>query len=131
VARPSVSRTIAIRALDSVVREIATSGAVRQAPRLPGCRDLRSFDRVIIDTSSRASDIHRQNRWTLIHTCLGCCSRPSSIREESLRRCCEGAFSHDGRFATLQDVVDHYNTFLKLGLTTAETRDLIEYLKSL
>jgi hypothetical protein len=33
--------------------------------------------------------------------------------------------------ATLQDMADHYNTFMKLGLTTAETRDLIEYLKSL
>jgi hypothetical protein len=43
----------------------------------------------------------------------------------------KGGFYHDGRFATLQDVVDHYNTFMKLGLTTAETRDLIEYLKSL
>jgi hypothetical protein len=31
----------------------------------------------------------------------------------------------------MQDVADHYNTFLKLGLTTVETRDLIEYLKSL
>jgi hypothetical protein len=38
---------------------------------------------------------------------------------------------HARRFATLQNVVDHYNTFMKLGLTTAETRDLIEYLKSL
>jgi hypothetical protein len=28
-------------------------------------------------------------------------------------------------------VADHYNTFMKLGLTSAETRDLIEYLKSL
>jgi hypothetical protein len=43
----------------------------------------------------------------------------------------KGGFYHDGRFATLQDVVDHYNAFMKLGLTTAETRDLIEYLKSL
>ena len=43
----------------------------------------------------------------------------------------KGGFYHDGRFATLRDVVDHYNTFMKLGLTTAETRDLIEYLKSL
>jgi cytochrome c peroxidase len=43
----------------------------------------------------------------------------------------KGGFYHDGRFATLQDVVNHYNTFMKLGLTTAETRDLVEYLKSL
>ncbi len=40
-------------------------------------------------------------------------------------------FYHDGRFATLGDVVLHYNTFLKLGLTETEIQDLIEYLKSL
>ncbi len=43
----------------------------------------------------------------------------------------KGGFYHDGRFATLADVVDHYNKFLKLGLTDSEARDLIEYLKSL
>jgi hypothetical protein len=40
-------------------------------------------------------------------------------------------FYHDGRFATLMDVVNHYNDFLKLGLTDADKADLIEYLKSL
>jgi hypothetical protein len=43
----------------------------------------------------------------------------------------KGGFFHDGRFATLRDVVDHYNSFQKLGLTDAEKSDLIEYLKSL
>jgi hypothetical protein len=43
----------------------------------------------------------------------------------------KGGFYHDGRFATLSDVVAHYNTFFKLGLTDTETHDLIEYLKSL
>jgi hypothetical protein len=43
----------------------------------------------------------------------------------------KGGFYHDGRFATLADVVNHYNTFLKLGLTDREMQDLIEYLKSL
>jgi mono/diheme cytochrome c family protein len=43
----------------------------------------------------------------------------------------KGGFYHDGRFATLHDVVSHYNTFFKLDLTDAETKDLIEYLKSL
>ncbi len=40
-------------------------------------------------------------------------------------------FFHDGRFATLRDVVDHYNNFFNLGLAEAEINDLIEYLKSL
>jgi len=43
----------------------------------------------------------------------------------------KGGFFHDGRFATLRDVVDHYNTFFQLGLTEEEIDDLIEYLKSL
>jgi hypothetical protein len=43
----------------------------------------------------------------------------------------KGGFYHDGRFATLADVVAHYNTALGLGLSTAESADLGEYLKSL
>jgi hypothetical protein len=43
----------------------------------------------------------------------------------------KGGFYHDGRFATLEDVVNHYNTFMELGLTPEEIGDLIEYLKSL
>jgi hypothetical protein len=43
----------------------------------------------------------------------------------------KGGFYHDGRFATLGDVVDHYNRFFKLRLTSGERRDLVEYLKSL
>jgi hypothetical protein len=43
----------------------------------------------------------------------------------------KGGFYHDGRFATLLDVINHYNDFKKLNLTEAEKRDLIEYLKSL
>jgi len=43
----------------------------------------------------------------------------------------KGRFYHDGRFATLLDVVNHYNIFFKLGLTEDEKRDLVEYLKSL
>jgi hypothetical protein len=43
----------------------------------------------------------------------------------------KGGFYHDGRFATLMDVVNHYNNFKKLDLTEAEKNDLIEYLKSL
>jgi cytochrome c peroxidase len=40
-------------------------------------------------------------------------------------------FFHDGRFATLLDVVDHFNTFQNLGLSDAEKSDLVEYLKSI
>jgi hypothetical protein len=40
-------------------------------------------------------------------------------------------FYHDGRFATLRDVVEHYNNTKQLALTDQEKRDLVEYLKSL
>ena len=43
----------------------------------------------------------------------------------------KGGFYHDGRFATLMDVVNHYNDFKKLTLSEAEKKDLVEYLKSL
>ena len=43
----------------------------------------------------------------------------------------KGGFYHDGRFATLQEVVDHYNTFLGTNLTPQQKADLVEYLKSL
>ncbi len=42
-----------------------------------------------------------------------------------------GGFYHDGRFATLLDVVNHYNSFFGTGLSDREKRDLVEYLKSL
>ncbi len=43
----------------------------------------------------------------------------------------KGGFYHDGRFANLLDVVNHYNTLFSLGLTDREKSDLVEYLKSL
>jgi hypothetical protein len=43
----------------------------------------------------------------------------------------KGGFYHDGRFATLLDVVNHYDGFMKLGLTAPEKSDLVEYLKGI
>jgi hypothetical protein len=43
----------------------------------------------------------------------------------------KGGFYHDGRFATLADVINHYNDHFGLNLTTSEKKDLEEYLKSL
>jgi hypothetical protein len=42
-----------------------------------------------------------------------------------------GGFFHDGRFATLNDVVEHYNGCFSLGLTQDEKHDLVHYLLSL
>jgi hypothetical protein len=43
----------------------------------------------------------------------------------------KGGFYHDGRFATMDDVVNHYDNHFKLGLSAQQKRDLVEYLKSL
>ncbi len=43
----------------------------------------------------------------------------------------KGGFYHDGRFATLRDVIEHYNSFLGTNLTDQQKSDLVEYLKSL
>jgi hypothetical protein len=43
----------------------------------------------------------------------------------------KGGFYHDGRFATLRDVIDHYNAHFNLRLTEGDMSDLAEYLKSL
>src|SRR2546429_9543262 len=55
------------------------------------------------------------------------------VRERGLfmQEAHKGRFYHDGRFATLRDVVEHYNTVFNLGLTDQEKRDLVEYVKSL
>ncbi len=43
----------------------------------------------------------------------------------------QGGFYHDGRFADLDAVVDHYSRHFSLGLSSGERADLVQYLKSL
>jgi CxxC motif-containing protein (DUF1111 family) len=43
----------------------------------------------------------------------------------------KGGFFHDGRFASLNAVVTHYDRCFTLGLRAEEKRDLVEFLKSL
>jgi hypothetical protein len=43
----------------------------------------------------------------------------------------KGGFYHDGRFASLEEVVEHYNQSKQLGLSADERKALIEFLKSL
>jgi hypothetical protein len=43
----------------------------------------------------------------------------------------KGGFFHDGRFATLRDVVDHYDQAFKLSLSENEKNDLVAFLKTL
>ena len=40
-------------------------------------------------------------------------------------------YFHDGRFAGLDDVVNHFDRFMQLGLSDQEKRQLVEYLKSI
>ena len=43
----------------------------------------------------------------------------------------KGGFYHDGRFPTLLDVVNHYDSCMSLGLDAAEKSDLVQFLGSL
>jgi hypothetical protein len=43
----------------------------------------------------------------------------------------KGGFYHDGRFATLPEVVQHYNNVKALGLSAPEAADLVHYLLSI
>ena len=43
----------------------------------------------------------------------------------------KGGFYHDGRFATLREVVEHYNATKGLGLGERDKTDLVQYLLSL
>jgi hypothetical protein len=43
----------------------------------------------------------------------------------------KGGYYHDGRFATLEAVIDHYDRFFALSLSDAEKADLVQFLKSL
>ena len=54
--------------------------------------------------------------------------RPPPLRGMFTRK---NGFFHDGRFETLDEVVDHFDTVFGLGLSSAEQADLVEYLKSL
>jgi cytochrome c peroxidase len=43
----------------------------------------------------------------------------------------QGGFYHDGRFATLTAVVDHYNSCMNLGLSAQDESDISQFLLSL
>ena len=43
----------------------------------------------------------------------------------------KGGFYHDGRFSTLLDVVNHYDSCFSLDLSDQDKSDLVEFLKSL
>jgi cytochrome c peroxidase len=43
----------------------------------------------------------------------------------------KGGFYHDGRFPTLLDVVQHYDSTFALALSDADKQDLVQYLLSL
>lgn len=55
--------------------------------------------------------------------------RTTPLRGMIARR--KGGFYHDGRFATLLDVVEHYNQHLNLALTDAEKRELAMFVSGL
>jgi hypothetical protein len=42
-----------------------------------------------------------------------------------------GGFYHNGRFVTMRDVIENYDSFLNQSLTAQQKIDLVAYLKSL
>ena len=42
----------------------------------------------------------------------------------------KSGFYHHGRFTTLAEVVDHYESCFRIGLAAQEKQDIVEYLKS-
>jgi hypothetical protein len=62
-------------------------------------------------------------------TIVPCALKDSlNCREEWTHQ--KGVF-YDGRFATLLDVVNHYDGHFKLNLSDANKKDLVEYLKGI
>ena len=57
--------------------------------------------------------------------------RTTPLRGLGQRNRQDHRFYHDGRFNSLNQVVDHYNSCNRLGLSASEKSDLVEYLKSL
>jgi hypothetical protein len=43
----------------------------------------------------------------------------------------KGGYYHDGRFSTLESVIQHYDQFFQTNLTSGEVQDLIAYLRTL
>jgi hypothetical protein len=53
-------------------------------------------------------------------------------KNESARTMGEkGGFYHNGRFVTMRDVIENYDSFLNPSLTSQQKIDLVAYLKSL
>jgi hypothetical protein len=50
---------------------------------------------------------------------------PAGTRKESV------GFYHDGRYVTMREVIENYNSFLSPSLSAQQTIDLVAYLKSL
>jgi cytochrome c peroxidase len=57
--------------------------------------------------------------------------RTTPLRGLGQRNLQDHRFYHDGRFNSLNQVVDHYDSCNHLGLSASQKSDLVEYLKSL
>ena len=90
----------------------------------PGWNDHKPGDLKIDSFQADRSPDHAYKTMNLAATFIR--ERGLFMRPEN-----KGRFYHDGRFQTLLDVVESYNTRFGLGLTPDEEHDLVEYLKSL
>jgi hypothetical protein len=57
--------------------------------------------------------------------------RPIGFDDEARNFERRRGFYHDGRFPTLEAVIEHYDKTFDLDLTDSEKLDLVQYLKSL
>ena len=99
----------------SMVRRSARPATSRLSIRSRG----RTCMRPARSASTRSRPTARRPTCTARHRWQGC------------GRTRRAASIHDGRFATLLDVVSHYDTQFNLNLSSAQKNDLVEYLKGI
>jgi hypothetical protein len=58
-------------------------------------------------------------------------SNEDSKNESARTKGEKGGFYHNGRFVTMRDVIENYDSFLNPSLTSEQKIDLVAYLKSL
>ena len=112
----------------------AAAAAARRARSSAARRKCATLPRAAARSPSRAGTCTPPRR-SASTTSRRSRSPDKRYRTTPLARLCthtKGGFYHDGRFATLVDVVDHYDTtFMRSASRRAEKSDLVEYLKSL
>lgn len=119
--------------------------SLEPAPPAPGSFQpgAAARGRLVFEGAGRCADCHTGSRFTdddLLHLpeetgmdpAYAARTTQERYRTTPLRGLqAHPPYFHDGSAATLADVVDHYDSFLELGLTDRQKADLVEYLRTL